>query len=128
LILSRLVNILFALVLLAALVIAFDPNARAKAVAAVRSWEPELRQLNGRVLVNAPSLSLDVPNGSSTPVPTATSPADADLNEQIPVTGENDSTNKPIIQVNWDALGEALKKLWVSLSNVKINVTPKDNK
>ena len=121
---SRIVNLLFALVLLAALVIALDPNTRRKAIETVQSWEPELRQLNDRVVVNVPSIR--TPQNGSTSVPTATAVADND--EQIPVTGDTDTENKPFIQVNWDALGDALRQFWVSLSNIKIDLTTKDNK
>jgi hypothetical protein len=126
LILSRIVNILFALVLLAALVIALDPNSRRKAIETVRSWEPELRQLNDRVVINLPATS--TPAVGTTPIPTATTIADADQDEQIPVTGDAENSNKPFIQVNWDVLAENLKQFWVSLSNVKIDLTPRDNK
>ena len=122
---SRIVSLLFALVLLAALVIALDPQARSKAVEAVQSWQPTLKQLDDRVVVNVPSIN--TPGTSATPVPTATVVADQD--EQIPVTGANDTNQKPIIQINWDALGDALRQFWVKLSQVKIEFNPpKDNK
>lgn len=122
---SRLVNLLFALVLLAALVIAVDPQSRQKAVAAVRRWEPTLKQWNERVVVNVPSVS--TPDRLSTPIPTAT--VVADDNEQIPVTGgDEDANRQPIVTINWKALGDAFREFWVSLSQVKINLTPKDNK
>ena len=120
----RIVNLLFALVLILALVIALDPQARAKAVETVRSWEPTLRQLDDKVVVNVPSIGTPL---SSTPAPTPTAFAQDD--EQIPVTGSNeDQSKEPIIQVNWDALGEALRNFWASLKNVKIDMAPKDNK
>ena len=122
---NRIVSLLFALVLLAALVIALDPQARRKAVETVQSWQPTLKQLDDRVVVNVPSIS--TPGTSSTPVPTATVVADQD--EQIPVTGANDTNQKPIIQINWDALGDALRQFWVKLSQVKSEFNaPKDNK
>lgn len=122
---SRLVNLLFALVLLAALVIAVDPQSRQKAVAAVQRWEPTLKQWNERVVVNVPSVS--TPDRLSTPIPTAT--VAADDNEQIPVTGgDEDANRQPIVTINWKALGDAFREFWVSLSQVKINLTPKDNK
>ncbi|MGE5464985.1 MAG: hypothetical protein ACM3PS_16595 [Syntrophothermus sp.] len=118
-------NLLFALVLLAALVIAVDPQSRQKAVAAVRRWEPTLKQWNERVVVNVPSVS--TPDRLSTPIPTAT--VVADDNEQIPVTGgDEDANRQPIVTINWKALGDAFREFWVSLSQVKINLTPKDNK
>jgi hypothetical protein len=117
--------LLFALVLLAALVIALDPQARRKAVETVQSWQPTLKQLDDRVVVNVPSIS--TPGTSSTSVATATVVADQD--EQIPVTGGDDTDQKPIIQINWDALGDALRQFWVKLSQVKIEFNPpKDNK
>ena len=73
---NRIVSLLFALVLLAALVIALDPQARRKAVETVQSWQPTLKQLDDRVVVNVPSIS--TPGTSSTPVPTATVVADQD--------------------------------------------------
>ena len=124
---NRIVNLLFALVLLAALVIALDPQARRKAAETVQSWQPTLKQLDDRVVVNVPSIS--TPGTSSTPLPTATVAADADQDEQIPVTGGDDTNQKPIIQINWDALGDALRQFWVKLSQVKIEFNaPKDNK
>jgi hypothetical protein len=123
----RIVNLLFALVLLVALVIALDPQARRRAVETVQSWQPALKQLDSRVVVNVPSVS--TPGTTSTPIPTPTSVADADHDEQIPVTGDNNASNEPIIQINWDALGNALRQFWVSLSQVKIEFNPpKDNK
>lgn len=121
---SRLVSILFALVLLIALVIALDPQSRQRAIETVRAWEPTLKQLDDRIVVNAPPLS--TPVRTPTPLPTATAVADND--KQIPVTGDEDTSKQPIIQVNWNALRDALREFWVSLSNVKIEVTPKDNK
>jgi hypothetical protein len=125
LILSRLVNVLFALVLLVALVIALDPQSRRKATEAFQAWEPTLKQLDNRIVVNAPPL-LSTPDRTPTPLPTATAVVEND--DQIPVTGEQDSSKQPIIQVNWDALGDALRQFWVSLSKIKIDVTPKDTK
>jgi hypothetical protein len=119
--------LLFALVLLAALVIALDLQARRKAAETVQSWQPALKQLDDKVVVNVPSIS--TPGTSSTPLPTATVAADADQDEQIPVTGAEDTNQKPIIQINWDALGNALRQFWVKLSQVKIEFNaPKDNK
>lgn len=125
---SRLVNIIFALVLLAALVIALDPRARARATEMVRDWEPTLKQLDDRVILNPPSI--DDPDQPSTPVPTST-PFPTEVaadDEQIPVTGDEDSSNEPFIQVNWDAIGDALKEFWASLSEVEIDLTPNDNR
>jgi hypothetical protein len=123
--LSRIGSLLLALLLVAALVIAFDPQARMKATEAVHRW-----QLDSRVVVNAPSINTPVIT-SSTPIPTVTPAADADSDEQIPVTGGQDTNNAPIIQVNWEALGNVLRDFWVRLSQVKIEFNPsppKDNK
>jgi hypothetical protein len=121
----RIVNLLFALVLLVALVIALDPQARRRAVETVQSWQPALKQLDSRVVVNAPSIN--TPSTTSTPVPTATSVVGN--GGQIPVTGGNDASNEPIIRINWDALGNAIRQFWVSLSQVKIEFNPpKDDK
>lgn len=126
---SRIVNVLFALVLLVALAIAFDPELRRRATEKVREWEPALKQLDDRIVINAPPFG--TPDGRiSTPVPAATAVAEDD--EQIPVTGDEDSSDEPIIQVNWDALGDSLRELWVRLKNMEIDLspdfTPKDNK
>ena len=129
---SRLVNILFALVLLAALVIALDPQARRKALDAVRDLQPTIQQLDDQIVLDVPSVEdpeedpeLDVTPVPS-PTPFATPVVDDDV--QIPVTGDEDSSDEPIIQVNWDALGDSLRKFWVSLQNVKINWSSENSK
>ena len=121
---SRIVNILFALVLLLALVIAVDPQARQRATAAVRAWEPTLKQLDTKIVVNAPSISVTDTNKTPMPEPTATAVAS---NHQIPVTGDEDTTNKPIIQINWDALGQTLREFWTRLMAVRIEFNPAPN-
>ena len=124
---SRIVSLLFALVLIAALVIALDPQARTKAAETVQSWQPELKQMDEKIVVNLPSLGTPGPN--STPLPTVTPLARND--GQIPVTGDNDTSKEPIIQINWDALGNAVREFWVKLSQVRIEFKPtptKDNK
>lgn len=121
---SRLVNVLFALLLLAALVIALDPETRQKAVAAVRDLEPALSELDDRIVVDVPSL--DLSDEDATPSPTLTPVVDE--NRQIPVTGDEDSSDEPFIQVNWDALGDALRNLWDRLQNVEIDLDPGDNR
>lgn len=121
---SRLVNVLFALLLLAALVIALDPETRQKAVAAVRDLEPALSELDERIVVNVPSV--DLSDEDVTPSPTLTPVVDED--RQIPVTGDDDSSDEPFIQVNWDALGDALRDLWERLQNVEIDLDPNDNR
>jgi hypothetical protein len=121
--LSRIGSLLLVLLLVAALVIALNPQARSKAAETVQRW-----QLDSKIVVKAPSLSTPVVI-ASTPVPTVTPMADN--NEQIPVTGDQDTSDKPIIQVNWDALGNALRDFWVRLSQVKIEFhpnPPKDSK
>jgi hypothetical protein len=109
-------------------VILVDPNARAKASALVKKWDDT-------VVVNVPSVSVATSTPSSaiasrvpsaTPVPTEI--LDNADNKTIPNTGDEDSSDEPIIQVNWDALGNALRKFWDSLRNIKINVNPSDNK
>jgi len=125
--LNRIVNLLFAFVLLAALVITLDPQARRKAMETVQSWQPALKQMDEKVVVNIPSLG--TPGPTSTPLPTMTPVAEN--NEQIPVTGDKDTSNEPIIQINWDALGNVLRDFWVRLSQVKIEfkpTPPKDSK
>lgn len=121
---SRLVNVLFALLLLAALVIAIDPETRQKAVAAVRDLEPALSELDDRIVANVPAL--DLSDEDVTPSPTLTPVVDED--RPIPVTGDEDSSDEPFIQVNWDALGDAMRNLWERLQNVEIDLDPSDNR
>jgi len=111
---------LFALVLIVALVIALDPQVRQRAIETVQSWQPELKQMDEKVVVNIPSLG--TPGPTSTPLSTVTPLASSD--KQIPVTGDNDTSNEPIIQINWDALGNAAREFWVKLSQVKIEYKP----
>lgn len=125
---SKLVNVLFALVLLLALVIVLSPEARQQAAEAVEDLEPTLRELDERVIVNVPSF--DVSDQAEVVVPTPTpfrTPVVED-DVQIPVTGDEDSSDEPIIIVNWDALGDALRKFWERLRNVEINLNPDDNR
>ena len=129
---SRLVNVLFALILIVALVLAVSPEARQQAADTVEDLEPTLRQLDERVIVNIPSL--DVSEQVSTPVPSPTPFAtplvlveeDDDV-IQIPVTGEEDSSDEPFIVINWDAIGDALRNFWERLRTVEIDLTPEDN-
>lgn len=123
----RLGNLLLVVILLVLLVIIVDPSARQKATALINKW-------NHEVVVNPPSVSVN-DNGSgenSTPVPTVTplpTPLASDDNEVIPNTGGGDETNeRPIIQVNWDALNTALRRFWDSLRNIKINLNPATNR
>jgi len=129
--LSRLVNVLFALVLLAALLIAVSPEARQAAAEAVEDLEPTLRQLDDRVIVNLPSF--DVSEQVSTPVPSPTpfaTPIGEDDEDvvQIPVTGEEDSSDEPFIVINWDAIGDAFRNFWERLRTVEIELTPEENR
>jgi hypothetical protein len=114
-----------ALLLVAALVIALNPQARSQAVETVRRW-----QLDSKIVVNAPTINTPVVI-ASTPIPTVTPMVEADNDVQIPVTGDQDTVNEPIIQVNWDALGNAIRQFFVKLSEVRIEFNPnppKDNK
>jgi hypothetical protein len=113
--LNRIGSLFLVLVLIVALVIALDPQARSKAVETVQRW-----QLDSKVVISAPSLGTPVVI-ASTPVPTMTPVAGN--NEQIPVTGD-DQSNAPIIQINWDALGRLARDFWVRLSQVKIEFNP----
>lgn len=122
---SRIGSLLLVLLLVAALVIAVNPQARSKAVETVQRW-----QLDSRIVVNAPTINTPVVI-ASTSIPTVTPMVDADNDEQIPVTGEQNRSDEPIIQVNWDALGNAIRQFFVKLSEVKIEFNPnppKDNK
>ncbi len=60
---SRIVSLLLALLLVAALVIALDPQARSKAAETVQRW-----QLDSKIVVNAPSINTPVVI-TSTPIP-----------------------------------------------------------
>src|ERR1051325_386486 len=121
----RLGNLLLVVILLVLLVIIVDPSARQKATALINKW-------NREVVVNPPSVSVnDTDDHAATPVPTVTplpTPLASDDNEVIPNTGGSDETNeRPIIQVNWDALNAALRRFWDSLRNIKINLNPATN-
>lgn len=120
----RIVNLLFALVLIAALVIALDPQARSRAMETVRDWEPTLRQLDDRIVVNVPEAG----DRDLTPTPLSTATPIFGEQEQIPVTGDEDSSDEPIVQINWDALGDTLREFWVRLTEIRIDMNPKDNK
>jgi len=119
--------VIFVLALLIALVVAVDPNARRKAEEVVQNFELTFHKLDDTVVVNVPSVDVDVEptNPTSTPVPTATPFA-------TPVTNDNDSdedsSDEPIIVVNWDALGDSLRNFWQRLKEVKIDINPRDNK
>src|SRR5690348_1742791 len=121
----RLGNLLLVVILLVLLVIIVDPSARQKATALINKW-------NHEVVVNPPSVSVNDNDANSTPVPTVTplpTPLASDDNEVIPNTGGSDETNeRPIIQVNWDALNAALRRFWDSLRNIKINLNPATNR
>lgn len=124
---SRIISVIFALALLIALVVAVDPNARRKAEEVVQNFEPAFHKLDDTVVVNVPSVDVDVDTGkpTSTPAPTATPFA-------TPVTDDDDfdedSSDEPIIVINWDALGDSLRNFWESLKQVKIDINPRDNK
>jgi len=117
----RIVNLILAVLLLVLIVIAVDPNARQKAVAFVN-------RLNNQVAVNTSNPDSD---DVATPVPTRTPIATAvvqnDNDEVIPNTGD-DTTNEPIIQINWDALGAALRRFWDELRNIRIEFRPNTTK
>jgi hypothetical protein len=115
----RLVNLILAVLLLVLIVIAVDPNARQKAVAFVT-------RLNNEVVVAAPSDndSDQVVIVTSTPSTAATAVAQNDNNKVIPNTGDDETQEQPIIQINWKALGDALRKFWDELRNIKIEFRP----
>jgi len=124
--LSRVVNLLFALALIVALVVALDPNARTKAADLVQDLEPKLKQWGDTIIVNAPSIK--PADQTSTPVPTPspfpTPVADDDDNDGFLDDLDNeDSSDEQIIVINWDALGDSLRNLWESLK-VKIDIDP----
>jgi hypothetical protein len=122
----RLGNLLLVVILLIVLVLIVDPGARQKATALVNRW-------NREVVVNPPSVSVNNSDeNAATPVPTvtplATPLADNDSDKVIPNTGSDETNERPIIQVNWDALNAALRKFWDSLRNIKINLNPAANR
>jgi hypothetical protein len=120
----RLGNLLLVVILLVLLVIIVDPGARQKANALINKWNRELA-------VNPPSVSVNEPNETvATPVPTMTPlpTAVTDNDQGIPNTGGNETNERPIIQVNWDALNAALRRFWDSLRNIKINLNPATNR
>jgi hypothetical protein len=131
--LSRIINILFALALLVLVVIVVDPNARQKATALVNRWEPTLEKWDKTILVNAPSIHVSkqaaTPAATLTPAPTEL--VDNDDEHLIPITGGEDTQEKPIIQINWDAFKAAMQRFWddlrEDLQNIKIDIK-KDNK
>lgn len=126
---SRLANFILALALIALVVIALDPNARQKAVAFVEKWNDRIAL--GRPVVTDTDTDSDkvvaTPIPTSTPNPTAVAGNDDEI---IPNTGgdEEPASDKPIIQVNWDALSAALRRFWDELRNIKIDLNPRDNK
>src|SRR6187455_3178173 len=104
--LSRLIGLLLLIVLL---VLLLNPSARQKAAVMVQNLEHKLN--NTTVVVTTPSASDS--DDTRTPVPTVTPNATAVANngdEIIPNTGSDDNeSERPIIQVNWDALNAALR-------------------
>lgn len=117
---GRLMSALFALALLIALIVAVDPNARRKAEAAVQNLPSFLRQVDDTVVVDVPSVDVDVVPATVTPEPTATPAAALD-------DFDEDSSDEPFIVINWDALVDSLRNFWESLKQIKIDVNPRDN-
>jgi len=121
--------LLFALILIIALVIALDPASRQRAGVWLQRMEPTLQKWDERIIVNIPSIRVSnqslTPGPTQTPIPTPLVNNDDD--EIIPNTGD-DSSNEPVIQINWDALGDALRDFWESIRNIKIDLNPNDNK
>lgn len=124
---SRLIVLLLLIVLL---VLALNPSARQTAAAMIQNFEQKLN--NTTVAVTTPSASDSDSGKVSTPVPTVTPIPTAVANngdQIIPNTGGNENeTDKPIIQVNWDALNAALRRFWDSLRNIKIDLNPQNNR
>ena len=117
----RLLNIILAVLLLVLIVVAVDPNARQKAVALVNRW-------NDKVVVNAPSDNDSDEVTIVTPTPSGAAVADNNNDKVIPNTGSDETKEQPIIQVNWTALGDALRKFWDELRNIKIEFRPNTNR
>ncbi len=112
----RVGSLIFAVIVLLALVIALDPHARAKAEAAVRDLQPILRKWEDVMKVPTVGQADRTPVPATRPVPTPSVQDGADKN----------SSGKPIIVINWDALGDALRRIWENL-NSKINTIIKNN-
>ena len=121
---SRLIAVLILIVII---VLAVNPEARQKAVNFINRADDRV------VVVTTPSADDDDVTATPvvrTPVPTSTAILDND-DKIIPNTGvddSEDSSDEPIIQVNWDALADTLRKFWDSLRNIKIDMNPRDNK
>jgi len=113
----RLINLILAVLLLILIVIAVDPNARQKAVAFVN-------RLNNSVVVAAPSDNDSDEVVIVTATPSTAATAVADNNKTIPTTADDETKEQPIIQINWTALGDALRKFWDELRNIKIEFRP----
>lgn len=109
--LSRVASLLFAAVLLLGLVIALDPQARARAEIIIRDLNPAWQDTD---LDEAPSVSQNDETYVPTPTPIATPVP------YIQNTDTEDSSDEPIIVVNWDALGDSLRKFWDRLKNIRI--------
>jgi hypothetical protein len=121
---SRFASVLFALALLIALVVVVDPNARRKAEEVVQNFGAAWRSSDDTVVVNVPSVDVEATEPTSTAVPTATPFATtADDDNDF----DEDSSDEPIIIVNWDALGDSLRNFWESLKEIKIDIHPRDN-
>ncbi|HSJ90062.1 MAG TPA: hypothetical protein VK909_22820 [Anaerolineales bacterium] len=113
----RLINLILAVLLLILIVIAVDPNARQKAVAFVN-------RLNNGVVVAAPSDNDSDEVVIVTATPSTAATAVANNNKTIPNTGDDETKEQPIIQINWTALGDALRKFWDELRNIRIEFRP----
>lgn len=117
-------RLLLVLILIVILVLAVNPEARQKAADFINRANDKI------VVVTTPSVDDD--DLTSTPVvrtPTPIPTVVAGDDKIIPNTGDDDTnTEEPIIQVNWDALNNALRKFWDSLRNIKIDLNPRDNK
>lgn len=116
---SRIIVLLLLIVLL---VLAVNPGARQKAAAMVQNLENKWN--NTTVVVTTPSASESEEH--ATPVPTVRPIVTPTPNgkEVIPNTGGDENNEKPIIEVNWDALTAALRRFWDSLRNIRISPNP----
>lgn len=102
---SRLASLLLLGTLVVGLLITFNPDAKARAETIWEEVKPALIEWKERITANT-----DVPNGdeSRTPQPTP--------------TVEEDSEDRPIVTINWDAFWESLKKVWLDLkSRIRLN-------
>lgn len=91
------------LALVAGLVIAFDPQARAEATSSWQEVEPTVIEWQDSIEIRFREL---VAQGES----------DVEVNSESKPPAEETSEDNQIIQINWDAVWSALQKAWVDFT------------